>query len=512
MISPKAALLGVTALLGSMSAAAAPILPVLQLSGSGDFGSVLVGQSATLGLTATNTGGSGSKLNATFQGVTGEFSPNSAQPYSNIAAGQSKTATYIYAPVNLGADTTTVNVTGNGGSGAVTLTGNGVAPVQKTTVTGAGNVLVGSTGTASIAVDNTGNGNLSGKGAVSNLQGSVGAAAGTFTGAGGAVNLADGGKSTFNYQFVPTVRGLETKSVQASYSNGNAAGTNKSQSVGAMLTGTGVAAVGSVEVSDPQVTRLGTSMNGAVVVKNLGDGNLSGLGDVSNLKGSVGAASGAFAGAGGGVNLADNGEVPFFYAFTPVTRGTTTADVGYSFTNGKDDGSNTAFAGVATLTGTAVGPTFSSDIGPGGLDFGAIAVGTAKTLTFNLANITTDIGPQYLVGLTILDIAIEGFAKDYYTLEGFSAGSVLDPGASITLGIRFDAPGFALPSADALLRVFTDEGASFGSDGAQFVFSLDAASIYLGRGFDVPEPAAASLLVLGLGAMVLRRRRASASV
>lgn len=510
MISPKAALLGVTALLGSMSAvAAAPILPVLQLSGSGDFGNVLVGQSATLGLTATNAGASGSKLNATFLGVTGEFSPNSAQPYSNIAAGQSRTATYVYAPVNLGTDTSTVNVTGNGGSGSATLTGKGVAPVQKTTVIGAGNVLVGSTGVASVTVNNTGNGNLSGKGAVSNLQGSVGAASGTFAGTGGSVNLPDGGSSTFNYQFAPTSRGLVTQSVQASYSNGNAAGTNKSQSVSALLTGAGVAAVGSVEVTDPQVTRLGTSMNGALVVKNLGDGNLSGLGDVSNLKGSVAAASGVFAGAGGSVNLADNGEVPFFYAFTPVNRGTTTADIAYTFTNGKDDGSNAAFNGTATLTGGAVGPTFSSDIGPGGLDFGTIAAGTAKTLTFNLANVTADIGPQYLVGLTILDIAIEGVAREYYTLEGFSAGTVLDPGASIALGVRFDAPGFALPSADALLRVFTDEGTSFGGDGAQFVFSLDAASHFLSRSTDVPEPQALSLLGLGLGALVLRRRCAS---
>ena len=89
----------------------------------------------------------------------------------------------------------------------------------------------------------------------------------------------------------------------------------------------------SVEIStgSAPVARIGTSSLQTVTVSNTGDGNLSGLGDSSDLHGSLGASTGVFAGSGGSFDLADSSQTSFDYTFTPVAHGTATATVTANF-------------------------------------------------------------------------------------------------------------------------------------------------------------------------------------
>jgi hypothetical protein len=125
----------------------------------------------------------------------------------------------------------------------ITLQGQGVAPVVSlnTGSTNAGNVRIGTTGSAQLTVNNTGDGNLSGAGDVSNLHGSVGSGSGAFSGSGGTFDLADGGSQPFAYTFAPTTHGGASASVNVSTTNGSSDGHNAASGpTPVALSGTGV--------------------------------------------------------------------------------------------------------------------------------------------------------------------------------------------------------------------------------------------------------------------------------
>jgi hypothetical protein len=156
------------------------------------------------------------------------------------------------------------------------------------------------------------------------------------------------------YNFAPTLTGTATDSIGVSAVNLDA---KTAQSGTILLSGLGVAPVESVATSSSPVARIGTSSLQTVTVSNTGDGNLSGLGDSSDLHGSLGASTGVFAGSGGSFDLADSSQTSFDYTFTPVAHGTATATVTASFLNGSPDGKNQAASQDVTLSGQGVGPT-----------------------------------------------------------------------------------------------------------------------------------------------------------
>src|SRR6185503_10441326 len=141
-----------------------------------------------------------------------------------------------------------------------TLTGAGVAPVQSTSHSNAGNVLVGTSGSAVVTVTNTGDGNLSGLGAASNLNGTAGPGGGDFSRVGtGSVSVVDNGSATVTYTYTPGTRGADSQSITVAYTNGNSDNTNAAQNVVQNLTGAGVAPVQSTTHSNAGNVLVGTS-------------------------------------------------------------------------------------------------------------------------------------------------------------------------------------------------------------------------------------------------------------
>jgi len=474
--------------------------PIFDLSpGSISFGNVLVGQSSSRDVTVTSR--VGQTMNLTFNNPDSPFSGDTSNV--SLRSGRSTTDTITFAPTVRGNASDSVGVSGKAGSatqtGSVALSGKGVAPLQSVTASSPNYVLVGKTGSASVTVTNNGDGNLSGLGSASNLKGTVGAGSGRFSGGGGAVSLQDGKSTTLGYTVAPTSRGVTSTTITSNFTNGSADGKNKSQSVNTTLTTQGVAAVNAVSAGSAPVTRIGTTGNAGLTVSNIGDGNLSGLGNVSNLQGTVGSSAGLFSGVGGSVNLQDGGSKTFGYAFTPTDHVTSATNILASFTNGSSDGKNQAQNVTTTLQGRGVGPTYNSSAAPGDtLDFGKVQVGKTGVLDLMLSNISTDIAPGNLTWLSLLGVSLTGPGAAAFSLDKSFVSAVLMEGDLFDLKLDFSSLKAGLFNAD--LTIATDQNAAFGANGMSFTYHL--------QGQAVPEPA--SLAILGAGALMLlgvRRRR-----
>ena len=186
---------------------------------------------------------------------------------------------------------------------------------------------------------------------------------------------------------------------------------------------------------------------------------------------------------------------------------------------------------VVTLNGNGVGPVFSyeatdtngnhsgtpaSNGANRNYDTGlTLDLGNADwlvgpdtvTASLTLTNDTTDGDLDRLTDLTLLDFEITGTDADMFSLleadgDAF-APSVLSKDESLDLIVQFEADAL-LPHGlkEAILTFFTDQGAAFRENGADFSFTLNATQ--------TPEPG--SLLVWSLvGAVGLalgwRRRR-----
>jgi PEP-CTERM motif len=509
----------------------------------GVAGDVLVRTSATGTDTATLTSGTATTL--TFASVSGVFA-GTVQSFASITVSPySATGSYTFTPTTTGSVSTTIQITDTGsGSNSVTVTlaGTGVAPLE--TITTAPNlyVLVGQTA-AVATLTNTGNGNLSGQGTVSNLRGSVTGGNSVFVGTVSALNSFSLGdtksgtlaaqSSTFGYNFSPTITGVASSSVVTTFANGFN-GQNAGGSVTTILTGTGVAPIQSVSsASTSNLVRVGTTVSNTITVANVGNGNLAGSGSLNNLNGSVTNAFGTgFSSVSGNQNtisLASNASATvgstatttLGYTYTPLSRGAASSTVSIAFSNGNAAGTNLSQSVVSTLTGTAVGPVFTSTVtNPGGtittitptaiangatstasstIAFGNVKSYSSKTVFLDLENTTGDAGAASLTNLTIESYSISGANAGSFTISSLGPNSIITEGGHLLVPITVITAGIG--SLNSTLTIFTDESVALGGIGDTFTFALTALS--------VPEPT--SLIALGAGlaglASVRRRRR-----
>ncbi len=359
------------------------------------------------------------------------------------------------------------------------------APLLSAGVSNAGYTLVGESRSGYIQVRNVGDN-------PSTLSGYV-------TGFGGPFSLTTSSSFSLGYNsaankyfsFAPSSRGTFSRGIGV-----NSNGTNKTVTI----SGTGVAPVNQVNVlSNAGPVRIGTTGTATVQVRNIGNGNLSGRGTVSNLRGATQAVSGAFSGSAKSINLTDGASQTVSYNFTPTTRGAVSEQVGIDFYNGDAGGGNKASTVYRTITGTGVGPEFASSVPVGStIDFGKVLAGTFANLPLDISNVTTDSGDDSLTGLTLLGYSIDGPDASYFSLDGFTPGMVLSKGALASFGLKFNSQG---PDGlkQATLTLLTDQGAAFGQAGQSFQFSV--------QGTVVPEPSSFILLGMGGLALVLGLRR-----
>jgi hypothetical protein len=220
------------------------------------FGNVLVGQSSTKTLSVSNTGGLPTIVTQTGNafGYSPDFTPTTGSNQMKVYGHSSAGRDYTFAPSARG-DELGLNVTRDpaNNSYGTYLSGTGVAPVAQLASSdiSAGNVRVGTTGTASLVVRNVGDGSLAGSSNATKLSAHAPAGLGAFSLTGSAAALVDDpgpagttpNSKTFAYTFAPTSRGPASAALTAHFDNGNPNGTNVSADLAFNASGTGVGPV-----------------------------------------------------------------------------------------------------------------------------------------------------------------------------------------------------------------------------------------------------------------------------
>lgn len=413
-------------------------------------------------------------------------------------------------------------------SATLTVIGSGVAPVAGVSATNGFVLVNNATSGVQVTITNSGTGNKAttrvDKGVtLNNLNGSIGSISG-FTGSGGSVNLGDafgGPAASKTFTFTPTTltKGQTfAGSAVATFSNGISA-TNAVGSLTATLSGTGVAPVNALASSATTLARVGgPSVTSTISISNVGDGNKSGAGSISNLNGTISNSLGTGFTAKGGnpstLSLADSASTTLGFTFQPVSKGTSTVTSTFTLSNGSADGKNTAATVTASVsaqgvapelqtkfnsvvnTATAVAGGATASSGPT-ISFGSVGYGVSTTVYLDLANITTDPngGDNNLTNLTLNSFAFGGPDASKFSV-GLANGTVISKGGSVWLPITVLST--TLGALASTLTIFTDQSVALGGVGDTFTYNLTAL---------VPEPMSIALLGGGLAGLAAIRGR-----
>ncbi len=236
--------------------------------------------------------------------------------------------------------------------------------------------------------------------------------------------------------------------------------------------------------------RVGSSATASVTVTNTGTSG-------STLTGNIGPASGSeFSPASGSqsFSLSQNQSASRTYTYTPSARGadSTTVSVTSNATNTN-----------LTLTGTGVSPVYASSVAPGStIDFGTVDKDQTITQALTIQNATPDADLGNLTNMTLLSATISGQDASYFSISGFTPGTVLSKNGSFQFFVSVSNPDYYIMNRYATLTIVTDVNAALGVAGNVYTYQLVA--------YTVPEPSSIIFLsVAGLFLMISRFSRKS---
>src|SRR5580704_14375499 len=411
------------------------------------FGNVVVGAIGSVSLNLSNTGSASvtiSQASVSGTGFTIIGSPNG----QTIQPGQSLSFTAQFLPTSVGNATGSISVASNAPNSPMTiaLTGSGTqaglasAPSSVTF----GNVAVGTSGTATLNLSN------SGSAAVTISQASVAGTGFTISGLAAGLTIQPGQNSSFTAKFLPTSTGSASGSVSISSNSPNSPMT-------IALTGTGTQPeIGAIPSSAPfGNVAVGNTNSQTITLTNGGTANLI----IS--QGSVSGNGFKITGLSTPLTITPGSNATFNAVFAPAGAGKVTGSISLA-----NDAPSSPY--TIALSGTGVAQTQLLTFNVSSLSFGNVNVGSDSSLPATLTN----------TGNGSVTISSSNTTGAGFTVSGLSAGESLNPNQSIAVTVQF-APS-AAGTVNGNLTIVSNATDSPTSIGLAGTGTQQAATVALG--------------------------------
>ena len=375
------------------------------------FGSVSVGSTVSQTVTLTNPGNAALTVTQAVPSGTG-FSMSGASMPMTINAGSSASFTAKFSPPTVGSDAGGISIVSNapGSPAVIALSGVGIEGQLGASPSSVnfGSVAVGSNGTQSITLTN------SGSASVTISQATVSGTGLSISGLSTPLALGAGLSTTFSAQFTPTSAGSASGSISIVNNGQNSpltiplSGTGTQPQLAATPTS---AAFGSVTT--------GTNNSQTVSLTNGGSATVT----ISSV--TVSGAGFSTTGITAPVSIAAGKAATFNAVFGPNAAGSVTGSITLV--------SNAPNSPITiSLSGTGVAATRVLGLSSSSLSFGSVNVGSNSSLTTTLTNNGNS-------NVTISGVTVSGTG---YSDSGVTSGETLTPNQSVTITAQF-APAAA---------------------------------------------------------------------
>ena len=410
---------------GTISIASnAPNSPMaIALSGSGvqgqisaspssvTFGSVATGSTGTQTVTLTNSGGASLTITQASASGTG-FGINGLTTPITLGAGKSTSFTAQFTPITGGSATGTISIISNAPSSPTTISMTGTGAQGQLTSNSSsvafGSVAVGSSGSQTVTLTNSGTASVT-------LSQAVASGAGfSITGIATPLTINAGQVATFTAQFAPTTGGNVTGGISIVSNAPNSpltialSGTGTQPQIAATPSS---AAFGNVST--------GTSNSQTITVSNGGSASLI----ISSV--SVTGAGFNISGISAPLTILAGKNTTFNAVFAPTTAGAVSGSI--SLVN------NSANSPLSIpLSGTGIASTKVLGLSTTSLSFGNVNTGSNSSLTVALTN-------NGNANVTISNVGVSGAG---FSASGVTSGEMLTPNQSVTVTVQF-APSAA---------------------------------------------------------------------
>jgi hypothetical protein len=372
------------------------------------FGGLLVGASASVSVTLTNSGTSSVAISQGSASGTGFSMTGLATPLT-LNAGQSTSFSAKFSPTTSGSATGGISIVSNapGSPLVIALSGSGTATQPQLTINPAsvafGSVSVGSSGTQTVTLTNAGNAALTVTAASPSGTGF------SMSGASMPMTINAGSSASFSALFTPSSAGAATGSIAIA---SNAPGSPATIA----LSGTGTQAQLNATPSSAAFGNVttGTSNSQTVSLSNGGSATVT----ISSV--TVTGAGFSTTGITTPVTIAASKALTFDAVFGPSAAGAVSGTITLV--------SNAPNSPLAiSLSGTGVAATRLLGLSTSTLNFGNVNVGNSSSLTTTLTNNGNS-------SVTIASVNVSGAG---FSASGLSSGETLTPNQSLTVTSQF---------------------------------------------------------------------------